>query len=71
MEILYFCFLFCVQDIAVCVCEPIHPFLLEVGGGGQYWRWCRCSVFFVAVEEEEEGQDSESCGGRFSALSGQ
>lgn len=49
--------------------EPIHPFFLEVGGGGQSWRWCRCSVFFVAVEEE--GQDSESCGGRFSALSGQ
>ncbi len=56
--------------IADCVREPIHPSLLEVGGGGQSWRWCRCSVFFVAVEEEE-GQDSESCGGRFSALSGQ
>ena len=58
------------QDTADCVREPSHPALLEVGGGGQSWRWCRCSVFFVAVEEEE-GQDSESCGGRFSALSGQ
>lgn len=30
-------------------------------------------MFFVAVEEEEEleGRDSESCGGRFSAPSGQ
>lgn len=50
-------------------CEPIHPVLLEVGGRGLSWRWCRCSVFFVAVEEE--GQGSESCGGRFGALSGQ
>lgn len=50
-------------------CEPINPALPEVGGRGLSWRWCRCSVFFVAVEEE--GQGSESCGGRFGALSGQ
>lgn len=60
--------LFPSQDTADC--ELIHPDLLEVGGGGRSWRWCRSSGFFVAVEEEEV-QDSESCGGRFSALSGQ
>lgn len=53
------------------MCTWTYPPRLTRGGRWRpVWRWCRCSVFFVAVEEEE-GQDSESCGRRFSALSGQ
>lgn len=67
------------QDVAdCCVREPIHPSLPEVGGGGPELALvsllcvlCGCGGGGGGGGEEEEGQDSESCGGRFSALSGQ